>query len=153
MPSLRMLDVAIGMTFVFLLISLICTAIHELIEALLKKRAQDLEKGIKELLGDTTKGRGGFAAKIYGHGLVQGLFRGTYATSKQLPSYIPARTFALALMDAVMPAGEGEDKSGAAGAATGKAPGGDNAAATGQAAGAAALGKTLLLRPLRLRTH
>jgi len=47
----ELLDVAIGTTFVFLLLSLICSAVNELLETRLKNRAGDLEKGIIGLLG------------------------------------------------------------------------------------------------------
>jgi hypothetical protein len=94
------LDVAIGLVFVFLLLSLICSAANELVEMALKNRAKDLEKGISELIGSsaaTTQ----FMAEIYDHGLVNSLFRGQYQTISKwkLPSYIPARNFALAILD------------------------------------------------------
>lgn len=92
------LDVAIGLIFVFLLLSLICSAANELIEMVLKKRAKDLEKGIAELIGDPTKTTA-FLKAIYDHGLVNGLFQGEYKPgSRKLPSYIPAQNFALAVM-------------------------------------------------------
>ena len=50
MFNTSILDVAIGMVFIYLLLSLLCTATNELIELLLKKRATDLERGIRELL-------------------------------------------------------------------------------------------------------
>ena len=90
------LDVAIGMIFVYLLLSLICSAANELLEAKLKNRAKDLEAGIRNLLGDK-----GLADKIYSHDLISGLF----SADKGKPSYIPAQTFALALMNTVFPAG------------------------------------------------
>ena len=99
------LDVAIGLILVFLLMSLICTAMNEVFEGWLK-RAKDLEQGIRELLGDADGS--GFAKRLYEHPLVFGLFQGTYdpaATKTNLPSYIPSRTFALALMDLVLPSG------------------------------------------------
>jgi hypothetical protein len=46
------IDVAIGLVFVFLTLSLICAAANEGIESILKKRAKNLERGIRELLGD-----------------------------------------------------------------------------------------------------
>jgi len=49
----ELLDVVIGMVFVFLLLSLICSAVNELLETRLKNRAGDLEKGITGLLGIT----------------------------------------------------------------------------------------------------
>jgi hypothetical protein len=146
----QILDVAIGMAFIYLLLSLICSAVSEIIEAWLKKRATDLEKGIRELLRDY-KGDG-VVKEIYRHPLVSGLFRGDYEPTEDLapayglrnmwqwvarrahtpeawhdlpaefirkrayrvrgfllnrggpdlPSYIPSRNFALALMDIVM---------------------------------------------------
>jgi hypothetical protein len=46
------LDVAVGLVFVFLIMSLICSAASEGIESFVKQRAKNLEKGIRELLGD-----------------------------------------------------------------------------------------------------
>jgi hypothetical protein len=116
MSGLAAVDVAIGLILVFLVLSLLCSAANELIEAWVKHRAVDLERGIRELLNDP---RGGdFTKKIYGHPLISGMFVGTYdpANTTNLPSYIPSRTFALALMDLVLPADAGVP-SGAAGAA------------------------------------
>src|SRR5438128_10220010 len=48
------LDVAIGMIFVYLLLSLICSAANELVELFLKKRARQLERGLYELLTNDT---------------------------------------------------------------------------------------------------
>lgn len=120
------LELAIGMIFFYLLLSLVCSALNEIVEAWLKNRAADLENGIRRLLDDESQARGffqnvreklmrkkiaaplsGLAGKLYDHAFVHGL----YLNSKQLPSYIPARNFALALMDIVAPG-----KSGAAGA-------------------------------------
>ena len=46
------LDVAIGMIFVYLLLSLMSSVANELVELFLKKRARQLERGIYELLTD-----------------------------------------------------------------------------------------------------
>lgn len=123
------LDVAIGLIFIYLLLSLICSAINEMIEARLKIRATTLERAVRELLNDPTGT--GLVKKLYEHPLVYGLFQGSYDPKKithgnyqsgsNLPSYIPARNFALALMDIVLPAqsaapGTRSARSGAAGA-------------------------------------
>lgn len=50
MFGLDMLDVVIGVIFVYLLLSLICSAVNEMIEAFMKQRAYSLENGIRELL-------------------------------------------------------------------------------------------------------
>ncbi len=96
------LDIAIGMVFVFLALSLVCSAANEGIEAVLKNRAVKLEQGIRELLGDPNNATG-FVKELYNHGLINSLFKGTYEENKKgnLPSYIPARSFALAVMDLI----------------------------------------------------
>ncbi len=105
MPTLQMLDVAIGITFIFLLLSLICTALNEIIENFLKKRASDLEEGIRELLQDIGKEGNGKVEELYKHSLIAGLYKGPYVPyGKNMPSYIPASNFALALLDNILPA-------------------------------------------------
>jgi hypothetical protein len=90
------LEVAIGMVFVYLLLSLLCSALAELIEALFKYRAKDLKKGVATLLDDPSLVEG-----LYRHPLVQALGKN--------PSYIPSRTFSLALWNIATTAGqEGE---------------------------------------------
>lgn len=135
----EILDVAIGMILVYLLLSLICSAVNEIIEAWLKKRATDLERGIRELLRDW-EGEG-VVKDLYQHPLISGLFRGEYKPTDlshksglgnwlrekvsaarldarksgyrlrglllnrggtDLPSYIPTRNFALAMIDLVL---------------------------------------------------
>jgi hypothetical protein len=108
----QVLDVAIGLVFVYLTLSLICSAANEVIEMMLKQRAKHLEQGLLELLHDKD-----LVGKIYDHALVSGLFGGKYeAGSRKLPSYIPSKNFALALMDLVLPgqAGANGVSSGAA---------------------------------------
>jgi hypothetical protein len=95
MLGLEMLDVAIGVSFVYFLISLLCSAIVEGMEAVLKRRASDLERGIGELLHDSN-----LVARLYNHPLISGLFKGPYEPGmRKLPSYIPSRSFSLAVMD------------------------------------------------------
>lgn len=103
------LDTVIGVVFVLVLFSTVCAAVREWIEGLLKTRACYLEYGIRELLAD--KGAGGLVEKLYTHPLVSGLFAGDYRPPRSstrsvsdwgrrnLPSYIPARNFAAALVD------------------------------------------------------
>ena len=96
------LDVAIGIVFVYLLVSLIVTAANELVAAIFKMRGRILWQGVCNLLptGDG-KGKGNIAQQVYEHPLIEGLSRG------KRPSYIPSRTFALALLD-VISGGKGE---------------------------------------------
>ena len=109
MSALDMLDVAIGLVFLYLIMSLVSSAAVEFLEVLLQYRARDLERGICELLGNEAE-----AEKLYDHPLIKPLFDGAYRTNDtakgfaklaalfwkwRLPSYIPSRSFALALMD------------------------------------------------------
>ena len=130
------LDVAIGMVLVFLLMSLLCSSLREGLEGWLKTRSVHLERGIRELLHDLSGT--GLASDIYNHPLVLSLFRGAYDPTKirkkqsrdgtvsygntpargNLPSYIPAANFAVALLDVVARGPSGADP----GAADASAP-------------------------------
>src|SRR5258707_1136311 len=98
------LEVAIGMAFIYLLLSLFCTAINEAIAGFLGSRAKNLEKGIKSLFTDglktaATKDANGvlvqgvtLAEAIYDHGLIQSLYRSKLsekATSWYNRSHLP----------------------------------------------------------------
>jgi hypothetical protein len=143
MPSLGILEIAIGLVFIYLLLSLICSAAREGLEALLKWRAIDLERGILEMFGGVTTGAG-LCKLLYEHPLINGLFRGEYQYKKgrlwsDLPSYIPATNFAQALIAVLMEAP-------AAGAALGTAPAQQSAGAhPGAAAQEAALARQAAL--------
>jgi hypothetical protein len=110
------LEVAIGMIFVYLLLSLLCSAAGEYIEAKFNNRAKYLRQGIELLLNETTGDGVDLASRLYQHGLVRPLYR----TAQKLPSYIPSRTFALALwnMAATAAAGAGEGGHGPVGVTT-----------------------------------
>jgi len=113
MFGVEMLDVAIGLVFLYLLLSLITSALNEILQIWLKWRAVDLHKGISQLLTD---GSGtGLAKRFYEHPLVGGLFDGKYVSparrrkwfgfapaARRLPSYIPAPVFATTLIDLVV---------------------------------------------------
>ena len=103
------LEVAIGLLFVYLLLSLLCSAVAEYIEAKFNNRAKYLKEGITLLLNDTAGGGVDLAAQLYAHGLVRPFYR----DGTKLPSYIPARTFALALWNIASTAAA-EDGSGSA---------------------------------------
>src|SRR5579885_105611 len=109
-----MLDVAIGLILIFLILSFVAAAIRESLEVWLKHRAKLLHQGVLELLHDPS-----LTKDLYEHPLISSLYRGDYEEAKkkrELPSYIPSRNFALALLDmtargrdtaAALPAGMG----------------------------------------------
>jgi hypothetical protein len=90
------LEVAIGIVFVYLLLSLVVTAITELISGWRKWRAQNLWAGVRNLLdsGEAEE----WVTKLYDHPLIQSLSPST-KSGKKGPSYIPSRTFAVALLE------------------------------------------------------
>src|SRR5688572_10156903 len=114
MVDFGILDAAIALMLVYLLLSFVSSAVAEWIEGKLKLRAADLRKGIGELLNES--GGAILVEELYQHPLVWSLYRGSYdpAKTSNLPSYIPSRNFALALMDIVAPA-TAEAKSGTTG--------------------------------------
>ena len=102
------LDTAIGLVFVYIVFSLFLTILREEIERRLQTRSADLEAGIRQLLHDPSGN--GLTRLLYNHPLIYSLYRGDYTPrertwtgarrgSETLPSYIPARNFALALLD------------------------------------------------------
>ena len=101
----EILDVAIGLALVFLMLSLIASGVREAVEGVVKSRAVYLERGVRLLLDDP-HGEG-LARALYAHPLVYSLFPGPVVPvarrfrGANLPTYIPARNFAMALLDMV----------------------------------------------------
>ncbi|WP_409277094.1 hypothetical protein [Pseudomonas defluvii] len=104
------LEVAAGLTLIFLVLSVACTAIRESIEAWMKMRSVMLEQTVRELFQDP-QGTG-LTQDLFKHPLINGLYLGQYKpedlTAGQrmpwhcsLPAYIPSDSFALALLDLV----------------------------------------------------
>ena len=99
----QILDVALGIILIFLISSLIASAVREAIEAKVKARAVFLERGIRELLDG--KSETDFTTRFYEHPLIYSLFQGEYTTDESrrmggtLPTYIPAKNFAAAIID------------------------------------------------------
>ena len=112
-------DVALGMVFIFLMLSLVCVAVREAIEARLRSRAKHLIHGIAKMLGARA------TTRLYEHPLVKGLYDSdqgppvnrfleyqghrcfswvpallkSLLSTARIPSYIPSRVFATAMLD------------------------------------------------------
>jgi hypothetical protein len=122
MFGLQILDIAIGLIFVYLLLALICTTASELLAGIFNRRSRNLFIGIRGLLEDETvrlgnpkdpgdpKGKG-MLDLFYAHPLIKALSRRTGGDAKSRPSYIPSRTFALALLDIIEPANPDKERS------------------------------------------
>jgi hypothetical protein len=102
------IDIGIGLVFVFILLSTVVTAAKEGLEAVFKRRGKDLQNGIKELIGwseaateNPNSPEAKFLSSLYNHPFINSLFAGSYIAKKtsNLPSYIPSANFALAILD------------------------------------------------------
>jgi hypothetical protein len=92
------LDVAIGLVFTYLLLAILVSGVQEATAGWLSRRGKSLKLAVQALLSGTTP-TGTPDMKlfntVFGHGLIEDTSR------KRLPSYIPARNFALSLMEAL----------------------------------------------------
>jgi hypothetical protein len=84
------IDAALGMAFVYLLLSLVSSAIREAGEGLVMRRSAALRVGLERLLGRDA------AEKLCGHPLIAAL-----ADHPSGPAYIPPRTFSTVVLDLV----------------------------------------------------
>jgi hypothetical protein len=90
------LETAIGLIFVFLLVSMLVTIINEMLAALLSSRARCLGRGLARLVGVE------WMQKIYDHPLISGAAaKGPPTVLNRGPAYIPSRSFANVLMSLV----------------------------------------------------
>jgi hypothetical protein len=113
-------EVAIGLIFMWITLSLATIQIQEWISTILDKRARDMEASLHEMLANPN-----LKSQFYDHPVIRGLtankrkrpstvpawfyrypiVRGFTREKRKLPSYIPAQTFSLALFDIAMTAG------------------------------------------------
>jgi hypothetical protein len=94
------IETAIGLIFVYLLLSMVCSALQEWIATLFGLRAKTLFEGISKMLcGDTN-----LRDQIYAHPLIDGLSRKTWLDKgtrrSARPSYISPETFSKAFLAA-----------------------------------------------------
>ena len=88
------LDVAIGTIFVFLLFSLVLSALNEVVLSLFDQRAKFLQMGLKELLGNDKR-----VKALCEHGLINAF---SLTNKGNRPSYIPAGAFVTTLLDLLL---------------------------------------------------
>jgi hypothetical protein len=92
------LDIAIGLVFVYLLLGLICTAVNEWLAQKYQLRASTLRDGIAGLL-QIPHDNASMIDEFYNHPMIKALSRpGSH------PAYVPPKIFALVLMDLLSPA-------------------------------------------------
>lgn len=110
--NMAALDVLIGLFFLYFLLSVVCSAINEAISQLVNLRAHDLRRGIRNLLAHPEAAsdvRKRLVKSFYGNRRIQALYKPKIAgvVWRRRPSYIPSRTFALAVLDTFAPPSEG----------------------------------------------
>src|ERR1700752_1047285 len=92
------LEVAIGIVFIYLLLSILCTSANEWVAALTRRRGEMLRKGIHQLLEDQPLKEGGdpneFLKAFYAHPLISSLMH-----DKRHPAYLAPRTFVAVITD------------------------------------------------------
>jgi hypothetical protein len=91
------LDVAAGIIFGFLAISLFTSAFVEAINSVLNVRVKNLRTGIMALVNDPNFT--GLAKKLYEHALINPLGPGASDPAKNAPAYVEKLQFAEALLD------------------------------------------------------
>jgi hypothetical protein len=92
------LDVIIGLVFVYLLLAILCTAGNEWVAALTRRRGEMLRKGVKQLLSDQPI-RGetdlqAFVREFYKHPLITSMMH-----DANHPTYISPRNFTAVVTD------------------------------------------------------
>jgi hypothetical protein len=108
--NLPALDVAIGLAFVYFLLSTVCSAFNEGIATVLGWRAKTLEDAIGNLLAhDEKQGEGkgegaatvDLASAVFGHWRIKALVRDPSSSKRRRnkPSYMPPRAFSLAVAE------------------------------------------------------
>jgi len=96
----NVLDVAIGLIFVFFMVSLVCSEIGDQVSKFLNWRVQHLEQWLRDLI---MNGDGALVEKLYSSKVIQSL-----VPPGAKPASIPAHAFMLALFDAFVPGAAGK---------------------------------------------
>ena len=90
------LDVVIGLVFIYLLYSLLATIVQEIIATFRSYRARFLEKAIKRMLQDETNHSDDLVKLFYNHPLIKYLGE---SRARSKPSYINKETFSKVIVD------------------------------------------------------
>jgi hypothetical protein len=104
MPTFIALDVAIGLTFLYLLLAIVCTAVNEWISTVFRLRAHTLKRAVERLLDapngkiketrDTQPKAEHLSHAVMNHALIRSL-----SDWRKTPLYIPPKRFVGALLD------------------------------------------------------
>lgn len=112
----QILDTAIGLTFIFVALSLVCSFIQELIATVFSWRSEFLERGLRSMLqrtpesdddGPDTAGEGLTDKVLTSAFIREKLSAQARKRGRRVPSYLSSRTFGLALLDTIAPPAAG----------------------------------------------
>lgn len=93
------LDIAVTLVAAFMLTSLLCTTLNELLSSILRTRAATLHRTVSSLIDNDE-----IRAAFFEHGLIKSLGKGSSSGKNgSNPSYIDGRTFADALLGTLNP--------------------------------------------------
>ena len=82
MPGLPILDLVIGLIFIYFLLSLVCSSVQEIYANISGMRYKGLEKWVLR-----TFQQNGFGRQILNHDLIQGVFQRNYI-KRFIPFYL-----------------------------------------------------------------
>lgn len=94
MTNLGILDLILGLSFIYFILSVICTSIVEVFAQLRNMRAESLNRWIKDAFN--TKDGGTLGSDIISHKLVDGL-----TMNGRIASFIPPKIFSSVLLDLI----------------------------------------------------
>jgi hypothetical protein len=91
MPSSEIIDVAIGIAFIFLFFSLICSVVNEAIASAFSLRSKNLVAGLNSLFSESKLNNDGrlFVQAIYENGLVRALYKDPQTPDRKTTSVNP----------------------------------------------------------------
>jgi hypothetical protein len=113
LTGLPVLDVVIGLAFVFFLLAVLASAIQELVAGFFGLRARMLEQGLRNMLASGQSKSLVDVDAFYHHPLIDTLYRGKVSSDKlgkgglrrtKGPSYVSPTAFATFLLDQLTPA-------------------------------------------------
>ncbi|NMM49913.1 hypothetical protein [Marinigracilibium pacificum] len=93
MSLLNLLDLIIGLVFIFFILSIVVSSIQEFLSSALKFRSENLESWVKDTLNNKGKGID-LGDKILKHSLIERLVK-----KSRKPSYIPTKHFVEAFLE------------------------------------------------------
>jgi hypothetical protein len=116
MPELgsQVLEVVIGLAFVYLVFSLVCSAAQESLATLLSWRARNLEEALRGMLqgAERPAKEDPLLDGIAGHPRIKAMLSPKRLIGKEtkLPDYLSARSFSAVLLDTIAPPVQGQSE-------------------------------------------